>query len=60
MQLDMTLGGIASLSGVFLFLTTITVLLRFLARYKQKAGFKLDDWIVAGAWVSFYWVYIEL
>lgn len=47
----MTLGGIASLCGVLLFLATATVSLRFVARYKQNASFQLDDGIVAGAWV---------
>ena len=52
MELDMTMNGIASLCGAFLFLTTVTVFLRFLARYKQKAGFQIDDYVVAFACVN--------
>jgi len=50
--LDTTLGGMLSLCVIFLFLTTATVILRFFARFKQKANLQVDDWIVVAAWVS--------
>ena len=52
-MLDTTARGIGALSGSFLFLTTFTCLLRYLARYRQKAAFGLDDALVTGALVSF-------
>jgi hypothetical protein len=52
-MLDTTARGIGALCGSFLFLTIVTCFLRYLARYRQKAGFQLDDALVAGALVSF-------
>jgi hypothetical protein len=50
-MLDTQVNGVASLSGTFLFLTTVTVLLRFLARYKQKAYVSVDDYLIVCGWV---------
>lgn len=50
-MLDTQVNGVAALSGTFLFLTTATVLLRFFARYRQKAYIAVDDYVVVGAWV---------
>ncbi|EME79970.1 uncharacterized protein MYCFIDRAFT_77774 [Pseudocercospora fijiensis CIRAD86] len=51
--LDETLKGTASLAAVFLFLTTATIALRFLARYKQKAGVGPDDYMALASWIGF-------
>ncbi|TAQ83652.1 hypothetical protein B7494_g8026 [Chlorociboria aeruginascens] len=51
--LDTTLDGMLSLCVIFLFLTTATVILRFLARVKQSANFQVDDWIIVAAWLFF-------
>ncbi|KAF4629735.1 hypothetical protein G7Y89_g8416 [Cudoniella acicularis] len=50
-MLDKTARGIGALCGSFLFLTTVTCFLRYLARYRQKVALQLDDALVAGALV---------
>ncbi|KAK5997679.1 hypothetical protein PT974_00034 [Cladobotryum mycophilum] len=52
-MLDTQVNGVAALSSAFLFLTTTTVLLRFLARHRQKAYISTDDYMVVAAWVGF-------
>ena len=52
-ELSTTLGGLASLCGVLLFLSAATLGLRFLARFRQKTGLLLDDYIAGGAFVRF-------
>lgn len=52
MGLDVEANGLAALSGTFLLLTTGTVVLRFVARYKQKGRVWMDDYTMALAWVS--------
>ena len=49
--LEYTVGGIAAEVSVFLFLITCTVVLRFVARRKQKTNFGVDDYLVIPAWV---------
>ncbi|KAJ3497844.1 hypothetical protein NLG97_g1587 [Lecanicillium saksenae] len=51
MALDTDAAGLGALSGVFAALTTLTLVLRFLARYKQHARFGLDDYSIAMAWL---------
>ncbi|KAG8417319.1 hypothetical protein J3459_012412 [Metarhizium acridum] len=53
MGLDVQASGLAALSGAFLFLTTGSVVLRFVARYKQKGRVWVDDYTMALAWVGF-------
>jgi hypothetical protein len=52
MRLDTSLNGIASVCGTLLGLTTLSIILRFVSRYKQRASILIDDWAVASAWVS--------
>ena len=44
-------NGLASLSATFLFLTTTTVVLRFLARRSQGSRTSFDDYAAVAAWV---------
>ncbi|KAH0593230.1 hypothetical protein MHUMG1_08952 [Metarhizium humberi] len=53
MGLDVEANGLAALSGTFLLLTTGSVVLRFVARYKQKGRVWMDDYTMALAWVGF-------
>ena len=52
-MLDTTVNGLASLSSTLLFLTIVTIALRFYARRKQNAPLQMDDWMVVAAWVCF-------
>ncbi|CAD6442820.1 b50132ee-9268-4965-8904-ec1ac1c8e270 [Sclerotinia trifoliorum] len=54
MRVDESKNGLASLSGTLLGLTTITIILRFIARRKQKASLLIDDWMVFSAWFMGY------
>lgn len=52
MSLDQSVGGVASLVGILLFLTTSTLVLRFIARFMQReVSFGVDDWLMIPAWV---------
>ncbi|OAQ59465.2 hypothetical protein VFPPC_14778 [Pochonia chlamydosporia 170] len=53
MGIDFQTNGLAALSGTFLFLTFGSVVLRFVARYKQKGRVWMDDYTIAVAWVGF-------
>jgi hypothetical protein len=52
-MLDTTVNGLASLSSTLLFLTILTIILRFYARRKQNAPLQIDDWMIVAAWVRF-------
>ena len=58
MALDESVGGLSSLIAIFLFLSTATVILRFIARYRQKNTLGLDDFIIIPAWVR--WLYCSV
>ena len=49
---DQSFNGIASMTGVMFLLPTITLALRLLARYRQKAKLGWDDVFAIVAWVS--------
>ena len=50
--LEYTVGGIAAEVTVFLVLITCAVVLRFVARRRQKTTFGVDDYLVIPAWVN--------
>ncbi|KHO00464.1 uncharacterized protein MAM_01242 [Metarhizium album ARSEF 1941] len=53
MGLDVEADGLAALSGTFLVLAAGSVVLRFVARSRQKARVWMDDHTMALAWVGF-------
>lgn len=53
MDLDTSFAGIVSMATVFLFLTTTTVILRFISRRKQGGEFWVDDFLAIAALVGF-------
>ena len=53
-QYDASLGGIAALVAVMLFLTTTTVGLRVAARHKQRLSLGPDDFCAIISWVGVY------
>ncbi|KAF7193049.1 hypothetical protein HII31_05610 [Pseudocercospora fuligena] len=53
MRLDTSFDGIVSLVAVFLFLTALTVALRFASRHGQKIGFWIDDYLAIAALIGF-------
>lgn len=48
---DTSAVGLEALCGAFIGLTTITIVLRFYGRYRQKLPFLADDWLMIPAWV---------
>ncbi|TAQ89241.1 hypothetical protein B7494_g2429 [Chlorociboria aeruginascens] len=53
MTLTESVSGLTSVSSTLLAVTTITIILRFVARYKQNARILMDDWMVVSAWIFF-------
>ena len=47
MTLSTSVGGLASLVGVFYVLVTLCIALRFIARSRQKVSYGPDDWLMA-------------
>lgn len=50
-RFDGSMAGLSSLVAVFLVLVTVTLALRFVARYKQKVKPGIDDYLAIVPWV---------
>lgn len=52
-MIDTDASGLGALSGTFLFLTTTTIVLRFVARYQQHGRAGVDDYLAVASWLGF-------